>query len=132
MDLNRIIAGLSKELEKTVVEADSAERYGSGLVPVFSTPALVAFMEQCANESVQDQLPEDYVTVGTEINIKHLKATAIGDKVKCKAMLYAVDGRKLLFNIKAWDSAGEIGIATHTRFIVNKKKFLENIAPKSG
>ncbi len=127
MDFEIIKPGIRHELSKKVGDNDSAERYGSGLVPVFSTPALVAFMEQCANEAVQPLLPEGFVTVGTEINLKHLKATPLGDEVRCIAELYAFEGRKLLFNIKAWDSKGEIGIATHTRFIVDKEKFLKNI-----
>lgn len=127
MDFDKIKPGISNELNKTVADTDSAERYGSGLVPVFSTPALVAFMEQCANESLYSLLPEGYVSVGTEINLRHLKATPLGDQVKCIAELYACEGKRLLFNIKAWDSKGEIGIATHTRFIVEKEKFLANI-----
>jgi len=130
MDFEKIIPGIRKEIIKRVKEEDSAERYGSGLVPVLSTPALVAFMEQCAHESVGLLLPEGFVTVGTEINIKHLKATPLGEQIRCTAELYACDGRKLLFNLKAWDTAGEIGIASHTRFIVNKDKFLSNISLK--
>ena len=132
MDFSHIKPGLNKTLKKTISDSDSAERYGSGLVPVFATPAMVGFMEQCASECVQELLPEGYVTVGTEINVKHLKATSLGDHVTCLAELYACEGRQLRFNIRACDSSGEIGSATHTRFIVNKKRFLENINPVSG
>ena len=119
--------GITKTLEKIVNHSDLATAHGSGTVEVFSTPAMIAFMEQTAMESVEHLLPKGYVSVGTEINVKHLQATPIGMKVTCHAKLAHVENRKLIFEVSASDSKGEIGIGTHTRFIVEKKRFLEKL-----
>jgi len=123
----KIEPGITNHLEKTVLPSDSAQIYGSGAVDVFSTPAMIAFMEQTAHESIQKLLPEGYTTVGTEVNIKHLKATRIGKLVTCRSKLVAVDGWNLVFEVTALDAKGEIGSGTHSRFIVEEKRFIEKL-----
>ena len=126
MELN-IPLNLCNE-EKEIVNANNvATVVGSGSVEVFATPAMIALMEKTANNSLRQYLPEDCVTVGVEINTKHLKASAIGKEIVCKSELIKVDGRKLFFNISAYEGEDMIGQATHTRVIVNKEKFLNNL-----
>lgn len=108
-------------------ESQCALAFGSGSVNVFATPAMIALMEKTAHKSVQSILPEGYTTVGTEVNIKHLKATAIGGKVSSDSYLRLVDGKKLQFELHAWDDKGLIGIGTHTRVIVEEKIFMEKL-----
>jgi fluoroacetyl-CoA thioesterase len=120
-------SGLTLTLQKTVTEDDSAEKYGSGLIPVFATPAMVGFMEATANTAIQPHLPLGYITLGIEINVKHLKATPIGWTVECTATLESVDERKLTFRIVAADKDGLIGEATHHRYIVNAERFMEKL-----
>jgi len=78
-------------------------------------------------ESVEHLLPKGFITVGTEVNVKHLQATPIGMKVTCHVRLINVENRKLIFEVTASDTKGEIGTGTHTRFIVEKKRFLEKL-----
>lgn len=126
MELN-IPLNLCNE-EKEIVNANNvATVVGSGSVEVFATPAMIALMEKTANNSLRNHLPEGCVTVGVEINTKHLKASAIGKEIVCKSELIKVDGRKLFFNISAYEGEDMIGQATHTRVIVNKEKFLNNL-----
>jgi predicted thioesterase len=120
--------GISLSLEKTVKKEDTAARYGSGLVEVFATPAMVAFMEQTALELVQPYLPEGYNTVGTDICVKHSKASPVGMKIRCKACLDRIEGKKLFFSVTAWDENGKIGDGTHTRYIINTEEFMKSIA----
>ncbi len=116
--------GLIRIEEKTVKEEDTAAAYGSGLVEVFATPAMIAFMEHTAMHCVKELLPEGFSTVGTHVNVSHSKATPVGMKVSCKAKLIEVDGRKLVFEVSAKDEEGEIGSGTHSRFIIDEQKFM--------
>lgn len=125
-----IKVGSEYETQKKVLPEDSAKKYDSGLIDVFSTPALVALMESTAYRCVQSYLPEGYSTVGIEINIQHLKATPIGKNVRCLAKLVNIEGKKLTFEVMAWDETDLIGKGTHKRYIVNEQKFLEKIFQK--
>jgi predicted thioesterase len=116
--------------EQIVSYEDTAKAYGSGLVEVFATPAMIALMENTAHLSVNDFLPEGFATVGTQVNIEHLKATASGKKVWCESVLELQDGKKLIFSIFAYDETGIIGKGTHERFIINVEKFMDKLNKK--
>lgn len=119
--------GITGKLEKIVEPKDSAAIMGSGTIDVFSTPAMIAFMEQTAMQSVQSFLPEGFSTVGTEINVQHLKATAIGKTVFCESKLIAVSGREMKFEIIASDKNGIIGKGSHTRVVIDIDRFLSHL-----
>ena len=124
---DKVMTGLEFTMEKLVKPEDSAARYDSGLVEVFSTPAMIALMEGTCYRCVMPFLPEGYITVGTEVNIRHLKATPIAMKAKCEAKLEKVDGKRLEFHVNAWDEEGLIGEGKHVRFIIDEKKFIEKL-----
>jgi len=123
----KIITGISFEMKKKTKPQDSAIRFGSGLVDVFSTPAMIGFMEGTCYKTVENYLPEEFSTVGFEVNIKHLKATPIGMEVKCKAILKKIEGKRLEFDVQAFDEYGLIGEGKHVRYIIDKNKFSEKL-----
>jgi predicted thioesterase len=111
-----------------VAPANCASAVGSGGLDVFSTPSMIALMEKAAFTLVQESLAEGESTVGTQMNVDHVKASKIGDTITAKAVLTAIDGRKLTFDVSATDSAGNtIGHGTHTRFIIQVEKFLSRL-----
>ena len=116
--------GIKNEIELTVTEKMTAERVGSGLLPVYATPEMIAQMEKAASTSVEPYLEEGQGTVGTKMNVDHLSATPVGMKVRVESELVEVDRRKLVFDVKAYDEAGIIGRGTHERFIIDNEKFL--------
>lgn len=119
--------GITGRQALTVGHSDTAASYGSGLVEVFATPAMIALMEKTAQLSVQPLLPEGHITVGTEVNVTHIKASLPGMEIVCKTELLEADGRKLLFRVSASDRDGLIGEGTHRRVIVNAAGFMEKL-----
>jgi len=126
-----LIPGLSAELEHTVTDADTASRWGSGLVPVFSTPSLVGLMESASVAALTGHLSPGQTTVGGRIDVRHLAATPVGMTVRARAELTAVEGRKLVFKIQAWDEVELIGEADHDRFVIDEAKFVAKVAAKN-
>ncbi len=114
---------------KKVAFKDTAAALGSGNAEVFATPALVALMEGTALELVRPFLAEGYVTVGTEVCIKHIKATPVGMQVTCKATLTSREGAKLTFEVEAEDEEGKIGFGSHKRFVVHLAGFMDKVKP---
>ena len=90
-------------------------------------PAVVAYMEMAACYAVNDLLEEGLSTVGTKIDIAHIKASPIGETITAKATLKEIDGRRLVFDVTASDSKGEIANGTHERFIIKVDKFLAKL-----
>ena len=104
--------------------SDCATAYASGTLDVFATPAMIAMMEKTTMDSVSNLLPKGYATVGTQVNIRHLKPTLPGQKVSFFSKLIISDGRKLTFEVFANDESGLIGTGIHTRYIVDIDTFL--------
>jgi predicted thioesterase len=128
--MNPLTPGLCAELQITVSEMDTAAQWGSGLVPVYSTPALVGLMEAAAVKALEGQLEPGRTTVGGHIDVRHLAATPVGMAVRARAELTAVEGRKLTFQIEAWDEVEKIGEALHERFVIDTEKFVARVQAK--
>lgn len=119
--------GMIGEATTTVVHENTAAAVGAGGVEVFGTPMMIALMENAAWQAVADALDEGQVTVGTHVNVSHQAATPLGQKVRATARLIEIDGRRLLFNVEAYDERQKIGEGQHERFIVDLQRFLSRI-----
>jgi predicted thioesterase len=127
---NVLRIGVGYTSTQIVTHELTAAHYGSGLVEVFATPAMVGLMENAAMNAVLPFLQAGNNTVGTEICVKHIKATPMGMRVSSEAVLTEIDGRKLVFSIRAWDEEGEIGSGTHTRYVIDNEKFMAKLTKK--
>ncbi|MCE5209841.1 MAG: thioesterase family protein [Chloroflexi bacterium] len=125
-----ITIGIIGEIETVVTDADTAAKWGSGLVPVYSTPALVGLLERASVQALKGHVPEGKTTVGGRIDVRHLAATPVGMQVHARAELIEMDGRKLVFKVQAWDEMEQIGEAVHERFLVDEAKFLTRVQAK--
>ena len=119
--------GLQHTSTIQVTENNTALTMGSGDMPVFATPSLVALMENAAMKAVAPHLPDGSTTVGGFIETSHLAPSAIGATIETTATLTEVKGRKLSFAIEATEGDKLVGKATHIRFIVEREKFLGNL-----
>lgn len=109
-----------------VKENQTAAKLGSGLLPVFSTPSLIALMENTAMQLIE--IPEGKSSVGTAICIQHLKASKIGETIECIAELISCEDRKYEFSIKAFDSKGDlIGEGKHQRYVIDIERFMNKL-----
>lgn len=119
--------GMRGEATTVVVHENTAAAVGAGGVAVFGTPMMIALMENAAWHGVADELDEGYVTVGTLVNVTHLAATPLGQRVRAVAELVEIDGRRLIFQVEAYDERQKIGVGRHERFIVHLDRFLERL-----
>jgi predicted thioesterase len=110
-----------------VTKENCASAIGSGALDVFATPSMIALMENAACEAIKASLQPGESSVGTKVNISHLKASALEDTITATATLTEIDGRRLVFEVVANDSKGIIGEGTHERFIINVEKFLSKL-----
>ncbi len=116
--------GITGQQEEIVTEEKTAKAMGSGELPVYATPAMIALIEKTAWMSVAGELEEGQGTVGTKLAVEHVSASPLGAHITCKTTLVGVDRRRLLFSVEVSDDAGLIGRGTHERFIVDNEKFV--------
>ena len=80
-----ITVGLKGTVTETVNENITAEKVGSGSLPVFATPMMVALMEKAACKALENNLDEGSTTVGTKVDVEHVAATPVGMEVTVTA-----------------------------------------------
>ena len=125
-----ITVGTKGRAETVVTRENTAAAVGSGLVPVFGTPFMIALMENAAVHALAPYMEAGQGSVGTHLDVSHDAATPIGLKVWAEAEVTAVDGKALTFAVTAYDEAGPIGKGTHNRFIIDVERFLAKTEKK--
>lgn len=128
--MTNITPGIKGESSTAVTIDSTAVAMGSGELSVFATPAMIALVEGCCAESIEDLLDEGVSTVGARIDAEHLSPSPVGAGIVCKSVLTAVDGRKLDFTFEVYDNAGLIGRGTHTRYTVKDDSFMQKCEAK--
>lgn len=120
---------IGKKYTSTMIveEKHLACNVGSGDLPVFATPMMMALMENAAMLCVADELENGSSTVGGQISSSHIKTTGLGKTVTATAELISAEGRKLKFKVSASDEGGLIGEGEHLRFIIDKEKFMSKV-----
>ena len=108
-----IIPGMKGQKQTFVCEHNVAPH-----VVKFSTPAMIQLMEQASSEVVSGSLQEGEVSVGIEVNVRHLAASDIGATIVARAELVEVDRNRLTFQVEAFDGDKKIGDGTHKRAII--------------
>ena len=119
--------GMKYEIDRVVTENDTAAKAASGSVEVLATPVMIAWMEEASLRLAQQELEEGFTTVGTEVNIKHLKGTLVGKNVKVLSVLKEIDRKRLVFDVEVVEDGVVVGSGSHTRFIIDTAKFYEKL-----
>lgn len=121
-------SGIKNEKSIVVTDELTASKVGSGLLPVYATPSMIALMENTCADCVQPYMQDGDGTVGTSVDIKHVSATPVGKTVRCECTLTEINGKKLVFEVNAYDDKGLIGTGTHKRAIINNEAFMARLA----
>lgn len=99
---------------------------------VFSTPSMIAEMEETCRLLLKEEFlqDEDWDSVGTLVNIRHLKVTPVGTEVKLKARVIDVKDKRVTFEVDAVDKIEKIGEGLHERTVINVPEFRERFNKK--
>lgn len=119
--------GMRTRWQRTVDGEMTADRWGNKGVSVLATPTLVGLLEMTCVRAIQDQLEPGWSTVGTHIDLRHLKATPVGDTLTLEAEVTEVDGRRVTFKIRAEDTGGVAGEGIHERVLIDLERFLQRV-----
>jgi predicted thioesterase len=122
--------GLTNEMEVQTTEEMSAQKVYAHVPNVYATSAMVGHFEAVCADMVFPHLGEGEQTVGIAMKFTHTAATPLGMKVRFKAKLIEVEGRKLTFEVEGFDEVDQIGKASHERFIIHAEKFNSKVAQK--
>ena len=125
-----VAVGSTGEATVTVIPELTVGYLLPGMPKVFSTPAMIFLMETAAGNAVQASLPKGWVSVGVDVNIRHLAATAIGKTVTARATITAVGEKLVSFDVEAHAGEKLIGKGTHTRAPVELARFERSLSSK--
>lgn len=120
-------AGAEATLEMTVKESDLASALsfeGCAFPAVFATSRMVALMELAAARCLLPLLEEGQLSVGVDVNIRHLAASPVGVRVKAVATYLGLEGKLHRFRVEVFDEAGKVGEGEHTRAIIGTERLV--------
>ena len=126
--LANIRVGMTGRKEEVVTAELTVGGHVSGMPMVYGTPMMIMAMEIASASAVQPHLPPGWVTVGSEVNVRHLAPSPIGAKIVARAEVIEVSGRSVLFAVEAFDGERKIGEGQHRRGAVNLDRFREHYA----
>ncbi len=124
MDARDIIkVGMSAERTLIVPPEQTVGHLLAGMPMVFATPMMILQMELTSGDAIRKHLAPGWVTVGTEVNIRHLAATPVGATVRTTAKVIAVERRVIRFEVASFEGERKIGDGFHARGLVNVEAF---------
>ncbi len=115
--------GLEATVEEIVRPEWTIAHYDPRLPAIFSTPAMIGLMELAAARAVEPSLPPGMITLGTRIEIDHLKSCPVGSTVLAWARLDSIEGRFLFFAVQARHGEVVLGRGRVGRAVVDAKRF---------
>jgi fluoroacetyl-CoA thioesterase len=115
--------GAAGEATAVVVEQLTVRHFVPTMPAVYGTPFMIMLMEMAAANAMAPGLPEGWVSVGVDVNIRHLAATPLGRTVTASALVTRVGAKLVEFEVQAHDGVNLIGKGTHSRAPVELARF---------
>lgn len=123
----RIRVGMTGRYQIVVPVEQTVGHHAPGMPRVFGTPFMILAMEMAAGNAIWPHLPEGWVSVGVDVNIRHLAATPVGRTVVTTSKVIALDDKLVHFEVDAHDGVNRIGRGTHSRAPVEIARFLKRL-----
>ena len=124
MDAREVIkVGMSAERTLVVPPERTVGHFVRGMPMVYATPMMILEMEMASADATNPFLQSGWVTVGTEVDIRHLGASAVGALIRTTARVIAVERRVIRFEVEAFEGDRKIGEGRHARGLVNVTSF---------
>ena len=112
-----------------VADDDTSVALGTGVISVLASARLIALCEEATVNAVANELEDGMTTVSMRVQFDHLQPTPVGAEVSTEAVLRAIDGRRLKFEVSAFDSGGLIAAGKITRVVVSIDDFMGKCCP---
>jgi fluoroacetyl-CoA thioesterase len=128
MDARQIIkVGMSAERMLVVPPERTVGHFVPGMPMVYATPMMILEMEMASGDAIKACLKPGWVTLGTEVDIRHLAASPVGALVRTTARVIAVERRVIRFEVEAFNGERRIGEGRHARALVNVANFMKRL-----
>ena len=121
--LEKITVGMTGAQETVVTPELTVGHFVPGMPLVYATPMMILLMETTSSSSIRDHLPPGWVSVGTEVNIRHLAATPVGRTVRASSKVISLGPASVEFAVEVYDGTRKIGEGTHRRGLVETALF---------
>jgi predicted thioesterase len=125
--------GMSAERTLVVPPERTVGHFVPGMPMVYATPMMILEMEMASGDAIRGHLQPGWVTVGTEVDIRHIGASLVGSTVRTTAKVIAVERRVIRFEVQAFEVLAlegerKIGEGRHARGLVNVESFNKRLA----
>jgi fluoroacetyl-CoA thioesterase len=118
-----IKVGMSAERLLVVPPERTVGHFVPHMPMVYATPMMILEMEMTSGDAINPVLAPGWVTVGTEVNVRHLAASPVGATIRTTARVIEVERRVIRFEVEAFHGDLKIGDGRHARGLVNVEQF---------
>jgi fluoroacetyl-CoA thioesterase len=131
MDAREFIkVGMSAERSLVVPPERTVGHFVAGMPMVYATPMMILEMEMASGDAIRGKLPPGWVTVGTEVDVRHLAAALVGATIRTTSKVITVERRVIRFEVAAFEGERKLGEGHHARGVINVAKFNERLGAK--
>jgi len=121
--LNDVRIGMTAEHTVTVTLEMTVGHFVANMPQVYATPMMILHMEMASGSAIAAHLPEGFVSVGMDVNVRHLAGTPVDRNIRALSRVVQIGSKSVVFEVEAWDGDRKIGDGTHRRGIVNAQEF---------
>lgn len=120
-----LVPGTVGEIEIVVTQAMVANFDELGMVhPVYATWMMVKHMEEAGRKLLLPFLEDGEDAVGHAVDVVHLAPTGVGARVRVRAVLERVEGRRIVCRVEAFNEREKIGEGTNVQVVVARSRLL--------